>query len=546
MKRLTWMCAALPLVAAQAGIVEETHSRPVLAASTEVASLTEIKQRLKVLGTLVNNPIVPMALAPAIQSAIEGEIGVSRPDAAVRIRTYVYQPAWQVAVTSKVAYAAEDLIRTEVFYEDPQKGPRPLVRTEVTAAGLAALDDYLTQSAEADKQERQAMGDSISGFDLFLRLVDENPDPATDVPLRAYSRACLAFDLDSRGLSFDFALEPGPGVKRSPAAGFRLPAGALDGVPDGAPFVLAYNDLLLGMSNDEKAWRASNESSARIVEGLVQHALKMPKVKEYAPVLKGASAAVASYLRSAPFPDPAGWGVCALAFGPHRELYLVDDGESSVARRQDAVDARLFDALAAAVERQWPDRGLVRSSAGCLTLDLAAVMDVAAAEAGVKDADRELARAKQRVGEILGATKFESAILPLAGRAQSAIFAPVGFRRPVSPKPTGEARLAAALPETKSDRPSGAFMLSFYALARDYVFPVAVGFAPMRSRELFRSIVDSLPPAGDCSAVAGAHWARADGSHRVLLRVTAEELKNYGAVYNVVSAVLMGENDREK
>ena len=353
MKRLTWMCAALPLVAAQAGIVEETHSRPVLAASTEVASLTEIKQRLKVLGTLVNNPIVPMALAPAIQSAIEGEIGVSRPDAAVRIRTYVYQPAWQVAVTSKVAYAAEDLIRTEVFYEDPQKGPRPLVRTEVTAAGLAALDDYLTQSAEADKQERQAMGDSISGFDLFLRLVDENPDPATDVPLRAYSRACLAFDLDSRGLSFDFALEPGPGVKRSPAAGFRLPAGALDGVPDGAPFVLAYNDLLLGMSNDEKAWRASNESSARIVEGLVQHALKMPKVKEYAPVLKGASAAVASYLRSAPFPDPAGWGVCALAFGPHRELYLVDDGESSVARRQDAVDARLFDAVAAAVERQW-------------------------------------------------------------------------------------------------------------------------------------------------------------------------------------------------
>ena len=89
MKRLTWMCAALPLVAAQAGIVEETHSRPVLAASTEVASLTEIKQRLKVLGTLVNNPIVPMALVPAIQSAIAENMGELRPDAAITVRTYV-------------------------------------------------------------------------------------------------------------------------------------------------------------------------------------------------------------------------------------------------------------------------------------------------------------------------------------------------------------------------------------------------------------------------------------------------------------------------
>ena len=118
MKRLTWMCAGLALAAAQAGIVEETHSKPVLAASVEVAPFAEIRQRLQTLGTLVNNPIVPMALVPAIQSAIQEEMGSFRPDSAITVRTYVYQPAWQIAATSTVEYAAEDLMKTEVLSEN--------------------------------------------------------------------------------------------------------------------------------------------------------------------------------------------------------------------------------------------------------------------------------------------------------------------------------------------------------------------------------------------------------------------------------------------
>lgn len=532
------MCAALSVAAAQAGIVEETHSKPVLAATTEVAPLAEINRKLTMLGTLVNNPIVPMALAPAVQSAIKDGLGNPRPDAAIQVRTYVYQPAWQIAATSEVAYAVEDLMKTEVSYVDPSKGPCPLVRVEIAAVGLAALDDYLTQSAEADKRERKAMGDAISGFDLVCRLLDENHDPATDVNLRAYVRACMSLDFDKKGISFDFALEPGPGVKRSPAAGFRLPAGVLDGLPDNAPLVLAVNDMLLGMCGDEKTWRTSCESSARFWDGLVRHALKKGGQK-YAPFLKGMSAAVASCLRDAPFPNPADWTVCALAFGSRREPYIVQDGVSASARQGDAVDARFLDAVAAAAERQWPGRGLARASSGRMTVDYAAVLDVAAAEAEVKGADRELATAKQRLGAILGSATGELAILPQAGTAHSLIFGPSGFHRPVSQKPAGEARLAAALPETVADRPSCLFVLSCYELARDYVFPVAVEFAPKKDRALYRAIGQALPKARLDSAVASAYWARADGSHRFLLRITAEELKNYGAVYNVISTAMM-------
>jgi hypothetical protein len=310
-------------------------------------------------------------------------------------------------------------------------------------------------------------------------------------------------------------------------------------LPDNAPLVLAMNDMLFSMCNDEKTWRTSCECSARFWDGLVRHVLKKPGGQKYAPFLEGVSAAIASCLRDTPFPGPADWTACALAFGPRREPYIVQDGVSSAARQDDAIDARFLDAVAAAVERQWPGCGLARASDGRLTVDYAAVLDVAAAEANVKGADRELAKAKERVGSILGSTTGELAILPQAGAAHSFIIGPAGFRRPVSLKPTGEARLAAALPETVPDRPSCLFLLSFYALACDYVLPVAVGFAPKRAQAQYRTIVQALPKADLGSAVAGAYWARTDGSHRFLLRVTAEELKNYGAVYNVISAALL-------
>ena len=95
------------------------------------------------------------------------------------------------------------------------------------------------------------------------------------------------------------------------------------------------------------------------------------------------------------------------------------------------------------------------------------------------------------------------------------------------------------LPEATSDRPSCVGWLSFYALARDFVLPVAVGFAPKKDQSLYQAVVQALPAAGQASAIAGAYWSRADGSHRFLLRVSADELKNFGAVYNVISAAQM-------
>ena len=531
------MCAGLALAAAQAGIVEETHSKPVLAASVDVAPFAEIRQRLQSLGTLVNNPIVPMALVPAIQSAIQEEMGSFRPDSAITVRTYVYQPAWQIAATSTVEYAAEDLMKTEVAYADPAKAPRPLMRAEITATGLNALEDFLSQAAAEEKRARKAMGDEISGFDLFCRLLDESNDPSGEIDLRAYSRARFAFDLDGNGLSLDFALEPGPGAKRFPAAGFRLPTGALDGVPDNALCVLAFNDMLWGMCGDEKTWKASLESSVRFWDGLVNHLVKKPDGQKYAPFLKDMSSAIAACLRESSFPDPADWSVSAFALGPRREPYVVLDGVSAAARRGDAIDARLLNAVAAAVEKQWPGRGLVRASNGRMIVDYAAVLDVAAAEAKVKGAERELAQAKKRLGAILGATKGEIAVLPQAGKAHSAYIGPVGFRRPVSQKPQGEARLAAVLPEAVAGRPSCFGMISCYAVMREFVLPAAVGFVPKKNQDLYRTVVQSMPHAGVDSALACAYWARPDGAHRFLLRVTAEELKNYGAMYNVFSAM---------
>jgi hypothetical protein len=53
-----------------------------------------------------------------------------------------------------------------------------------------------------------------------------------------------------------------------------------------------------------------------------------------------------------------------------------------------------------------------------------------------------------------------------------------------------------------------------------------------------------MPHAGVDSALACSYWARPDGAHRFLLRVTAEELKNYGAMYNVFSAMRLSSKGR--
>ena len=93
--------AILVSAAAQAGIVEQTKSKPELAGTLEVASLAEWTSKVSMLGQTISNPIVPMLALSSGQQAVEKAYGKLRADSPVWMGCYVYMPAfhWTKHVT---------------------------------------------------------------------------------------------------------------------------------------------------------------------------------------------------------------------------------------------------------------------------------------------------------------------------------------------------------------------------------------------------------------------------------------------------------------
>ena len=79
---------------------------------------------------------------------------------------------------------------------------------------------------------------------------------------------------------------------------------------------------------------------------------------------------------------------------------------------------------------------------------------------------------------------------------------------------------------------------------RDNVLPLVLKASPKKENLAeVKAIVDVLPPAGANSAIAGSVWYGKDGSCRFLLRVTKDEIRNFGAAANAVMAASASKGD---
>ena len=122
----------------------------------------------------------------------------------------------------------------------------------------------------------------------------------------------------------------------------------------------------------------------------------------------------------------------------------------------------------------------------------------------------------------------------LSKTSYSMYFGAKGFTPPAA-APSGEARLVAALPEVAAKRPSSVSYLSLYSLMRDNILPIVMKAMPKETEEI-KPIMSVLPPAGANGAIAGAAWYEKSGSIKFLLRVTKDEIRNYGAAANAIMA----------
>lgn len=537
------------LVAGGVLAAEKGAARPALVATVELAPFGDISKKFVELGTMVGNPLLPTLLVGAGQERLAQTYGRFRNDAPMY--GFVYARTTN-DVDTVVVYPSADgpakmlLDHPGATKDDdgmlhlPADGQNPDVRavkfTEdrrfcaiAPSAALAryALEDFAARAVRTEAARPLAR---IDVTEAGLRMCGS---------LMAFAGATATLDLTDKGLTVDGRLAARPREPLFVGAGLALPAGALDRLPVDAPLFGALATRLACGVSSETMYRANLAAAAAEVQtNLAVCVRKDKKTQAYAPFVQEVAEAFATFLREgASYPAPADWSGSALVFDAQLRPALISDGEAVKAGETIAATKAFGDRMIQALARQWPDRkALVKTDTG-FVVDWSEVIDICAAVSGLadgKETEKALATAKKTVASVLGDTKTVLAYGVDGTRMTSRVAAPA-FTPPQG-KPTGEARVAAVLPETVAARPGAVFSCSLYSLVREAVLPLMARVASEKDAKQYGTMIAAMPSAAPNSAVAGAFWAEKDGSCRGLLRITANELKNFGAAFNAFTA----------
>ena len=537
------------LVAGGVFAAEKKTAKPELVATVELAPFGDISKKVVELGTMVNNPLLPALLIGAGQERLAQTYGRFRSDAPMY--GFVYARTTDDVATVVVYPSADGPAKMLLDHPGATKdddGMLHLPADEQNPDARAVMftgDRRFCAIAPSAVLARRALKDFAArtvrteAVRPLVRIDVTAAGLRTRAELASFTGATAALDLTDKGLTVEGRLAARPGASAFVGAGDALPAGALDRLPAGAPLFGAMMARLACGTSSEAAFRAEiDAAAAEIRTNLVVCVQKDEKAKPYAAFVQNVADALATLLRDgASYPAAADWSGSALAFDAQLRPALISHGEAAKARLAETATTVFFDRLAAACARQWPERkALVKTDTG-FVIDWAEVIDIGATVSGLaddKETKKALATARKTVATVLGDTKTILVYKADGTRIGSRVSAP-GFTPPKG-KPTGEARVAEALPETAAARPGAVFYCSLYGLVREAVLPLMARVASEKDAKQYGAMIAAMPAAAPNSAVAGALWAEKDGSCRGLLRITANELKNFGAAFNAFTA----------
>lgn len=584
------VCASVGMAVWAAIAVEGGRPQTELLASVEFASFSAFQQKVADLGATINNPVVSMMAVPAVQNALTERFGRFRQDETIMLLCYADMTAMRKAMAADVGDAGDALDAVLLYpsaegpkefidsHPEAQKKPdgtieledgivaqysadgrvcafasnaamakqalasvslskaaaHPLFRMDVTEVGLGLIGDFHQKLSE--EQSKETSAEPQTGKDPTAALVaaflkfQQTMSQRQNAKIRSFARLTMSVDLDETGLVLKGEATAKPGASVSPAVGFKLPAGALDAVPDGAPLFVAANTWLSGSIQSEQDYRALIGDVCGMLDAVSACAQSETNC---AAIVKELCTTGSDLLKTSPVPAPTDWGVFALAFGPQQEPYLI--GNSACAQASQAFEAsgRFCAAMAATIEKSWP--GILHAKDAGLTVNWFRLVDmIEAAENPTAKDHQDAQEVKRVISAIVGGPESE---MSSALTSQTAIrfFAGVKGFTPPAAALSGEKRFAAALPETAAARPSSAFYLSLYSLLRDNVLPIAVKVVPQGKKVEFQSILSVLPPAGVNGAFAGASWEGRNGT-RWLFRITKDEIRSIGMAANAVIA----------
>ena len=558
-----------------------------LIASVEFASFADVQQKVADLGTTINNPVVSMMAIPALQNALTEKFGNFRSDAPMKFLCYADVATLRRALETDALEGLEDAFepvflfpsadgaakflvnhpeaekkedgtialedgtlvlfaadgRTCAFANKAETAKRalasalapaasrPLLRAELTQVGVDLLADLHQKMLKESNQTMAAQGEIVS----MLVKIQQASALRQNAMLRKFARVSMSLDLDQTGFVTKGEAMMRPGVAVSPAAGFKLPAGALDALPADAPLFGALNTWNASGFQSEDEYRAFSAEVCAALDA-VPASLGPKCPPACATAVKDLCSLTRDYIKAVPIPAPTDWSACAFAFGPKKEPYMTGTVECANLPQVLAAYGQFCSAVVAAIGKSWP--GILSASGTRLTIDWNRLVDVVDAAVAGPNAPQgnaaEKAQVKTILAAVLGGTKSDIAHVQPAQTSSRIYLGPQGFTPPAA-VPACEGRLAAALPEAAANRPDGVVYLSLYSLLRDHVLPIALKVIPEESQKEIRQIMAVLPPAGANGAIVFATWNE-KGASRMLLRITKDEIRNIGMAVNAVIA----------
>ena len=462
-----------------------------------------------------------------------------------RFCAYAMSP--ELAALGLADFAKLNAARTGKMY--------PLVRFELFERGLSAIAQFESAAMEYVQEATEASkGDSDTGTLELLRSLNGNQKADLREffqELRQMMSYALVLDYDSTGLKVESVTRRKPGCPQY--ACVPLPVGALDHAPNNAFLSVFYN--LVYVYGDETKFRAKMKDVAVIVDQLTAQVrsqfAKEEEGKKYVGFVTDVGKSLAQACRTAIYPSKDDWQGMSFACDQEQHPYFKTFSRLRQMNEAKVYADSLSDSIVTVFEKQWPGKGILVKVPGGVSFDWHAMIDQIGREAGVQPGDKddkELQVAKQKIVQVLGSAKTTGTTSWGKEIADSYLGSPnLDVLSRTETIRTGEARMIAAIPEMKNKRPVLVGYLAPYAFVRESVLAIAAKVAAPSVGKQYQQLQKTLPPAEKNSAWAFAAWSDPQGS-RGIFRITANELKNYGAAFNAYMLSSMtddGSDDKE-
>ncbi len=443
------------------------------------------------------------------------------------------------------ARAIEDFVAVRASRKADAAAVSPLVRMDVFERGIAAasmLVDPVSRDAVKTADGHGKNGLKLdAGLQAKLDSLQENQRLRRNKVMAGISSITSTLDLDDFGISTKLSVGMKPGAVL--ISGRPLPKGALDAVPAAAPLFMAAAVRSILSAGNEAEFREDMRITSELLKGFAASAAKEKDVAPYADLIVDAAGAVAELMDNTPYPGEGDYTVSAVTFDAAKHPALSQMGVTAHSAEYVKIYRQFINRIASALSRKWPSSRILECKGDSFRFDLAVLADVVLAEglAGEKDA-KKIAKAKKQTAEaldsiarVLGSKVVENAIVVTPDGGIASTFAAAGVKA-TSAKGNAEAFATATLPDLGDARPDAVFVCGLYSMVRDYLLPIMAGNTDAENAKQYQAMIAGMPKPDANSGIVAALWRKPDGSVNGLLRITAAEVKNYGAAFNAFTA----------